>query len=71
MVEEKSLNIYEYIQEKLKYLGNEIAEVLLEGDAYFGEWEAISKILYEIEKFLDVLKENKKEVKNNERRNEF
>jgi len=66
MVEEKSLNIYEYIQEKLKYLGNEIAEVLLEGDAYFGEWEAISKILYEIEKFLDVL--NKKEVKNNERK---
>ena len=61
MVEkEKSMNIYEYIQEKLKLLGNEIAEVLLEGDAYFSEWEAISKILYEIEKFLDVL--NKKEV---------
>ena len=63
MVEkEKSMNIYDYIQEKISRIGNEIAEVLLEGDAYFGEWEAISKILYEIEKFLDVLKENKKEM---------
>lgn len=56
MSEKKSLNIYEYIQAKFKKTGNEIAEILLEGDAYFNEWEAISKLLYEIEKFLDVLK---------------
>jgi len=53
---EKSLNIYEYIQKKLEQIGAEIAEILLEGDAYFKEWNAISKLLYEIEKFSDVLK---------------
>ena len=58
MSEEETFNIYEYIQEKLKRIGNEIAEVLLEGDAYFKEWDAISKLLYDIEKFLDVLKKN-------------
>lgn len=54
---EKSMNMYAYIQEKIKRIGIEIAEVLLEGDAYFAEWEAISKLLYEIEKFLDFLRE--------------
>ena len=53
MSEEKGLNIWEYIQEKLKRVSNEIAEILLEGDAYFKEWDAISKLLYEIEKFID------------------
>lgn len=56
MNEEKSLNIYEYIQEKIKNVADEIAEILLEGDAYFSEWEAISRLIYEIEKFLDILK---------------
>jgi len=60
MEDKKSLNIYEYIQEEISRIGNEIAEILLEGDAYFDEWEAISKILYEIKKFLDFIK--KKEV---------
>ena len=54
---EKSLNIYEYISMKISQIGNEIGEILLEGDAYFSEWDAISKLLYEIEKFLEYLKE--------------
>ena len=59
MEEKNTLNIYEYIQKKLKQIGGEIAEILLEGDAYFKEWDAISKLLYEIEKFLDILIQNK------------
>ena len=57
--EDKSLNIYEYIQEKIISIGDGIAEILLEGDAYFSEWEAINDILSAINKFLDYLKNKK------------
>jgi len=56
---EKSMNIYEYIQEKIKRIGNEIAKILLEGDAYFSEWEEINDVLQAINKFLDFLKKPK------------
>ena len=57
----KIMNVYEYIAEKIKRVGNEIGEVLLEGDAYFNEWEAISTILFECDKFLDFLKRRVKD----------
>ena len=53
------MNIYEYIQEKIKRIGNEIAKILLEGDAYFSEWEEINDVLQAINKFLDFLKKPK------------
>ena len=53
---EESMNIYEYIQKKVNIIGDGIAEILLEGDAYFSEWEAINEVLRAINKFLDFLK---------------
>ena len=60
MSEKKTYNIFEYIEEKMKRIGEELANRFLEGDGYFYEWEAINKLLADINKFLEFLikKEN-------------
>ena len=55
------MNIYDYLEAKLIKLEEKIGKILLEGDAYFIEWEAIIKLFREIDKFLDFLKEKEVE----------
>ena len=55
----KSLNIYEYLKVKMQETLKEIGEILLEGDAYFTEWEAISKLSSAIIDFLSFVSEKK------------
>lgn len=59
ILNEKTFNIYEYLQIKIEKLKDSIAEMFLEGDGYFDEWEAISKLLADINKFLEFLKNKK------------
>ena len=58
---EKTLNGTEYIEEILKQVTEKIAELLLEGDAYFSEWEMISKLLYECNRFLEFMNKKKEQ----------
>ena len=53
------INVYEFIQMKLKEVEDKIAELLLEGDAHFKEWEAINKLMNECYNFLNFLKSYK------------
>jgi hypothetical protein len=53
------LNVYEYLTKKLNTLIDEIGKVLLEGDAYFQEWEAIASLFTNINRFLDYLRDKK------------
>ena len=58
----KGLNIYEYLKIKMQETLKEIGEILLEGDTYFTEWEAISKLSSAIINFLSFVSKNKVEL---------